>query len=138
MIEEPIRLDDYSKRRPDIEGPGLQVWTTELSHLRICYAALDDCAAMDVDACAGERMMLLPDAGVVVQAGHETLHISEASVLVLGAGVQRTQVSGTGRAILISGNAQLEETSKGSSARGVKLFSLKSATRDDSNFRVFR
>src|SRR5690606_16734481 len=29
-------------------------------------------------------------------------------------------------------------TSKGSSARGVKLFSLKSATRDDSNFRVFR
>ena len=138
MIKEPIRQDDYSKRQPDIDGEGAQVWVTNLSNIRLCYAALTDCPGTDFDTYGGEGMMLLPDAGVIVQAGQETLRISEASVLVIGADVGQTSVSGSGRVVLISRNKPQDDTRDHNSSQGLKLFSLANATQDDSNFRVFR
>lgn len=139
MRNEPLVLDDYAKRVPDICAPGLQCWKSALTEVVTCYASLDDCERADLDEGNGERIMFFPDAGLVVQVADEQVCIAEPMVLVMGADVRAANFSGSGRVLVVAPRNPPEGSeSKPAMPRGIKRFTLREATRADSNFRVFR
>lgn len=139
MKNEPVVLDDYAKRAPDICAPGMQCWKSALTEVVTCYASLNNCERADLDGNGGERIVFFPDAGLVVQVADEQFCIAEPMVLILGVDVRAASFSGSGRVLVVAPrNPSAQGESKPSTQRGIRRFTLREATRDDSNFRVFR